>query len=434
MELLKNSKIAIINGLIFNDKFHKGTVLIRNKKIKKIIKGEITKEKIRNYKIIDAENCYVSFGFFDPHVHFRCPGYEYKEDWDTGSKAAVMGGYAFIVDMPNNNPSAVDVNTLLDKNNLAKKTKIHYGFYLGLTDSNAFKIKDIYKKLKSLKVPLLGIKVFLGSSTGNLLIADNNSIYRSLDTSLINLFHCEDQVTLDKYRQIKYSSVKDHNKYRPPEAEVNGIKRIIESAKKIKKKSKIYICHVSSKDQINVIERYRSNGFKIIAEVTPHHIFFNLSDIKNSNLFKVNPPIREKIDVDEVRNKFNNGFFQIIGTDHAPHLKKEKESKNPPSGFPGLESSFYALYNLYENKIISLENIFKLLTSGYKIFGIKNRGKIKKGNYADITIIKKKKNIFTSYKTFTKADFSPFDGLKTGCKIDTVIIDGEIILENGELK
>lgn len=434
MALLKNSKIAIINGQIFNDNFKNGAILIKDKKIKKVVEGELLKSKIKDYKIIDADGGYVSYGFFDPHVHFRCPGYEYKEDWNTGTKAAIKGGYTFVADMPNNSPSATDVDTLIYKNNLAKNTKIHYGFYLGLTDNNVSKIMSIYKKLKSLKVPVLGIKVFLGSSTGDLLITDDNSISQSLDSSLLNLFHCEDQLTLNRYKNIRYKSVADHNKIRPPEAEVSGIKRIVKSAKKIKKRAKLYICHVSSKDEIIAIEKYRNEGFNIIAEVTPHHLFFNLQDIKKLNIFKVNPPIRDINDVNYIRKKFNSDFFQIIGTDHAPHLKKEKDSKNPPSGFPGLESSFYALYNLFERNIISLEKIFELLTSGYKIFNIKNRGNLKKGNYADVTIIKKEKNVFKAKNTFTKADFSPFDDLESSCKIHTVIIDGKIILENGEFK
>ncbi len=429
----KNSKIAIINGDIYNNNiFIKGTVLIKGKKIINVVKSGISKNQIKNYKIIDAKNCYVSFGFIDPHVHFRCPGHEYKEDWISGTKAAVKGGYTFVIDMPNNNPPATDYETLINKNNLAKNVLVNYGFYIGLTSNNSKNIKYLYKKLRSKKIPVFGIKIFLGSTTGDLLITDENPIYDSLNTSLLNLFHCEDQLTLNKFKNIKYNSIYDHNKIRPPVAEVNGIEKIIRLSKNIKKKARIYICHVSSKDQINIIEKYKKENYNIISEVTPHHLFFDLSNIKKSNIFKVNPPIREKKDVIEVRKKFNEGFFQIIGTDHAPHLKKEKEGKDPPSGFPGLESSFYSLYNLYENKIISLENIFKFLTTGYKILNIKKRGELKIGNFADITIIKKEKNIFKSKDAFTKADFSPYDGLKTGCRINTVIINGKIVLDNGD--
>lgn len=431
MESSKNSKIAIINGILYyNNKFITGSILIKNNKIKNVVFNKLDNEKLKEYQIIDAANSYVSYGFIDPHVHFRCPGHEYKEDWDTGSKAAIKGGYTFVIDMPNNLPSAKNYEIIKLKNKYAKKTMINYGFYIGLTDDNAKSIKKIYKKLKNKNIPIFGIKIFLGSSTGDLLIKKEKSIFYSLKTNLINLFHCEDEEVLNNYKSLEYNSIYDHEKIRPVDAEVNGIKKIIKVNKK-NKKSKIYICHLSSKKGANLIKKLREKGYKIISEITPHHLYFYLQKIIDSNIYKVNPPIRNLEDVLELRNKFNKGFFQIIGTDHAPHLLKEKESNNPPSGFPGLESAFYALYNLYEQDIISLKMIFKLLTNGYKIFNIKKRGKLKKNNFADITIIKKEKNIFKAKETYTKADFSPYDGLETNCKVDTVIINGKILLRNG---
>ena len=329
MALSKNSKIAIVNGTLFyKNKFVSGNILITGKKIKKIILGYIYLDKLKEYKIIDAKDCYVSYGFIDPHVHFRCPGQEYKEDWQSGSKAAIKGGYTFVIDMPNNNPSAINVKTLVNKNKIAKDTPIHYGFYIGLTDNNAKKVKKIYNTLKQKKIPIFGIKVFLGSSTGDLLVSKRRSIFQSLNTPMINLFNCEDQPVLNKYNSLKYNSIFDHNNKRPPEAEVSGIKKIIKASKQIKNKAKIYICHVTSEKEIKIIKKYRKIGFNIIAEITPHHLFFDLSNIKKSNIYKVNPPIRPARDVNEIRKQFNKGFFQIIGTDHAPHLKKEKES--PP--------------------------------------------------------------------------------------------------------
>jgi dihydroorotase len=242
-----------------------------------------------------------------------------------------------------------------------------------------------------------------------------------------------DNKILKRYKDIKYKNIFDHENKRPVEAAVNGIKKIVKACNK-NKKANIYICHVSGKDEIDVIKKYRKKGYKIIAEVTPHHLYFYFPKIMESNIYKVNPPIRQLEDVLEVRKQFNKGFFQVIGTDHAPHLLKEKESDNPPSGFPGLESAFYALYYLHEHNNLSLNKIFELLTSGYKIFKIKKRGELKKNNFADITIVKKEKNIFKAVETETKADFSPYDGLETNCKIDTVIVNGKIVLKNGEIQ
>jgi len=429
---LEKIKIAIINGEVFiNKRFRKVQILIEDKKIKRVIYRKLNEDDLKGYFLIDAQDSYVSAGFIDPHVHFRCPGQEHKEDWNTGTRAAIKGGFTFVMDMPNNIPSATNYNILYQKNNLAKLTNINYGFYLGLSDTNSGNIKKIFNFCKK-KVPLYGIKVFLGSSTGDLLVKNEQSIKYSLNTGEINLFHCEDENTLARYKHIQYNSVSDHNAIRPPESEIEGIKRIIRQAKAIKSKAKIYICHISSAKQLKYLKKLRKLGYNIINEVTPHHLFFSLSNIEQSNIFKVNPPIREESDVKYLRRNFNKGFFDVIGTDHAPHKFEEKNSPTPPSGFPGLETAFYALYNLYEQKILSLNKIFELFTSGYKIFGIKKRGEIKKGNFADITIIKKIPNTFKAEKSETKADFSCYDNLKTNCKIDTVIINGKIVLKDSE--
>jgi len=430
MGSLKNIKTAILNGNLFiNNKFKKGSILIENDRIKKVFYDEIPIDKLKGYEVIDAHDCYVSYGFFDPHVHFRTPGYEHKEDWQSGSKAAIKGGYTYVVDMPNTNPPGVDIESLNIKDKIAENAIINYGFHIGLTDNNYDKIKSYITSLNKHNKKVLGIKVFLGSSTGDLLVKKKKSIKKSLKTKYINLFHCEDEKVLKEFDDIKYDSVYDHERKRPVSACISGIKKIIKSASK---KSHIYICHVSSKAETGIIKKYRKKGYNIIAEITPHHLFYYSQKIIDNNIFKVNPPIRSMDDALYLRKKFNKGFFQIIGTDHAPHLLKEKESDNPPSGMPGLESAFYALYYLHENNSLSLKMIFNLLTNGYKLFKIKNRGKISKNNYADITIIKKTKNIFKSEESFTKSDFSPFDGLETNCKVDTVLINGKIVLNNGK--
>jgi len=430
----KSIKIAITNGTLFyKNRLVSGNVLIRDDKIYDVVLGHLSRKALKDHIIVNAHDSYVSYGFIDPHVHFRAPGQEHKEDWVSGSKAAVKGGFTFVVDMPNNAQPSVDSKSLLKKNELAKSSLVNYGFYIGLTDKNSDSIKKIIHELKTKHIPVLGIKVYMGSTTGDLLVKDQASIKRSLESHYMNLFHCEDEELLAQLRNKDENSIIDHNAKRPPEAEESGIDKIIKAAKKAKTKEYIYICHVSSKKEINAIEKYRKDGYKIISEITPHHIFFDLLSIKDSNVYKVNPPIRPVEDVLEIRKVFNKGFFQVIGTDHAPHLKKEKDSSNPPSGFPGLESAFAVFYDLYKNRAIKkLEDVFKLLTSGYKILNIKDRGELKKGNFADITIIKKEENLFESKKTLTKADFSPFDGMPVECKVHTVIVGGNIIMRNGK--
>lgn len=435
MESNKKSKIAIKDGNIFTgNEFLKGTVLIKGNKIKKVIFSTPREKELTGYKIIDATDCFVSYGFFDPHVHFRTPGDEHKEDWTTGSRAALKGGFTYVIDMPNNKPSITNLNLLMEKDKIAKNSSIiNYGLHIGLTDKNARTIKKIYKKAKKSKINVFGIKAFLGSSFGELLIKDIKSIKKSLKSKIITLFHAEDEEELKKYESIKYNTVYDHNKKRPAIVATKAIIKIARSCKKFKRHANIYICHVSTSREVRLIERLKKAGYRIITEVTPHHLFFSLDNIKPSNIYKVNPPIREKEDREFLIDIFNNSFFDILGTDHAPHLLKEKESDNPPSGMPGIETAFYVLYKLYENGDISLPIIFKLLTSGYQIFKLKKRGKIISGNIADITIIKKEKFTFNLENGESKADFSPYEGLTVNAKVDTVIINGKILLENGKI-
>ncbi|MCG8573167.1 MAG: dihydroorotase family protein [Spirochaetes bacterium] len=430
---MNKSKIAILNGKLFlENRFIRGNVIIEGKKIKKIIPGLLKGYDLSKHYVIDATDCYVSYGFIDPHVHFRCPGEEHKEDWKTGPEAAIKGGFTYVMDMPNNKPPAVDFEILHQKNELAKTSPINYGFYIGLTDKNADHIKHIYKQCLQNNIPIHGVKAFIGSSTGDLLVKKAASLTESMDTTLLHLFHCEDEETLKNFENIPYQSVHDHEKRRPVIAEIMGLKKIFKAAKSIKTHAKIYICHVSSENVIRYINKFRKRGFNIIAEITPHHLYFYLEDLKDNNIYKVNPPIRSLSNAMFLRKCFNKGYFQVVGTDHAPHLYQEKQSDQPPSGFPGLETCFYALYSLYKQKILSLKKIFQYLTSGYEIFNIKKRGLLEKGYFADITIIRKEPHIFRTENSATKADFSPFDNLETHSFIDTVIINGKICLRNGE--
>ncbi len=431
---MSDSKIAIVGGKLFiNNGFRKGTLLIHGKKIYKVIYENGTsfnRDDFSDYKIIDAAECLVSFGFFDPHVHLRTPGLEYKEDWESGSKAAIKGGFTYVADMPNTNPPSIDRESLDIKSEIAKKSKINYGLYIGLTDENSKDIgKNYYSIIEDSKINLLGIKVFLGSSTGSLLVKNEESIKSSLSTRFINLFHCEDEATLQKYKNDKCETIYDYANVRPDISEVSALYKIIKNANK---DSKIYICHISSKKLAKEIKRYRKKGYNIITEISPHHLYFCDENMPDNKLFKVNPPIRTQKDLYYLRKQFNKGFFDVVASDHAPHTIEEKSSDNPPSGMPGLETTFYVLMSLYQNGIIKKKRIFKQLTSGYKIFSIKNRGDIKPGNFADITIVQRKAHKVTNDTIVSKAHFSPYDGLATNYSIKSVIIDGNIVFNDGE--
>lgn len=430
---MKNNKKLIYNCNIFIEKSFKNySLLINDNVIEKIITTNIDLDLYKDCEKIDCENGFVSYGFIDPHVHFRTPGNENKEDWDSGSKAALKGGFTFVIDMPNNTPPAVTFEILSDKNEIAKKYSfVNYGFYIGLTDENSNSILYTINKCRLNGINIYGIKAFLGSSTGNLLVKNVDSIKNALETGEVVLFHAEDEGVL---KNIPYKGNIQHGFSRPEEAEVSAINKIAMSASDIISKSKIYICHVSSSSGLKKILSLRDKGYNIIAEVTPHHLYFTLENIEDSDpIYKVNPPIRNDMSVKALREGFNKGDINIVGTDHAPHLVSEKMSKAPPSGFPGLETAFYALYNLSKNGLIDFVKIFEYMTVGYKIFNIKKRGKIKEGNFADLVILKHKDFTFDSTKGSSKAKFSPYNGIMSDLLIDTVLINGKTILKDGKI-
>ncbi|OHD38197.1 MAG: hypothetical protein A2015_09295 [Spirochaetes bacterium GWF1_31_7] len=429
---MKNSKKILYNCNIFNNTtFQKGYILILNDIIEDVIwTDQYDLSHYSDYEKINCDEGFVSYGFIDPHVHFRTPGNEDKEDWDSGSRAAVKGGFTYVIDMPNNKPSAVDYNTIREKNEIAKKLSlVNYGFHIGLTDQNVFTIKDIISQLRNDKINIHGIKVFMGSSTGNLLVTTKEIIRQALNTGEIVLFHAENEE--DIIASDNFENIEKHEQNRPAIAEKNAISKIMESISS-KQLSKVYICHLSSNIGLQTALQLRKSGITTYLEITPHHLYFSINDTDGSAFFKINPPIRNFNDVSALRDAFNSGVLDLIGTDHAPHLLVEKQQKNAPSGFPGLETAFYALYELSKRDVLSFDMIFKMLTNAYSIFNIKNRGEIKKGNFADLTIIKKNDYIFKSENSYTKAKFSPFENIKSDLIIDTVIISGKEMLINNK--
>lgn len=414
--LLTNIK-AFINGEFVDTK-----ILIDNEKIAEI-SPDITPDT--ETAVFDGKNAYVSYGFIDPHVHFRTPGAEIKEDWKTGSCAALAGGFTYVIDMPNNTPPATNFDVLQMKTEIAQKDScVNFGFYLGLTEDNCDMLEEIISQCRKSEIPIYGIKVFLGASTGSLLVENTIAIEKAFATGLPVLFHCEENSLL---RNAAFTTLKKHEANRPVEAETEAICKIRKAAEKYKNTAKIYICHLSSEAGLKEALKMRNEGFNIYLEATAHHLTLNLESIKSSSFAKVNPPIRHKEEMTALQNALKNGLIDCIGTDHAPHLQEEKNSVNPPSGFPGLETAFFALNTLVSKKIITLEQAIEKLTSAYRIFNVKSRGKIEVGNYADLVFLQREPIVFNAENAKTKAKFSPFDKIKSDISIKHVFIGGKQI-------
>ncbi len=425
--LIKNAKIFSKNN------FYVKNVFCENGKIKKITD---TTEGIKAEKEIDAENKFLLPGGIDSHVHFREPGMEKKADWKSESSAAVAGGITTVIDMPNTIPSTTTVTALQEKREIAEKSSlVNFGFHFGAAEG---KLEEM-KKAEN----IASIKIFMGSSTGNLLIEEENVLEEIFiigkEKNLICILHAEDEKIIKentkKAKKENWNDVKFHNKTRSTEAEVQAIKKAIALQKKIG--NKIHFLHVSSRKGLQEILEAKNE--KISCEVCPHHLFLNETDLeKLENFGKMNPPLRTKEDNEFLMRKLITGEINFVATDHAPHLRKEKEKEyfDAPSGVTGVETVFSLLLNEVAEKRIKLETVVKVLAENpAKVYGIKNKGKIEEGFDADFVLVDLKKEFTVKNEEMhSKCKWTPFNGIKLKGVIEKTIIAGEIVFDKGKIK
>ncbi|MCK5283436.1 MAG: amidohydrolase family protein [Nanoarchaeota archaeon] len=383
--------ILLKNGLAYIDKkILKKDILISKAKINKIADKISINKKI---EVIDCSGKLILPGIIDPHVHFREPGLTHKEDFLSGSKAAAAGGITTVLDMPNNKPPILTSKDLKKKRELAKKSLVNYGFHFGSSTDNINEIK----KAKN----IASTKIFMNWSTGSMKIDDEKKLEHIFKNSRIVAVHAEE----DK------------------------VKQAVNLAKKTKKK--LYLCHISSKKEIEFLQKNKENN--IFIEVTPHHLY--LTEKKNNPFLSVRPCLKTKEDNEALWQAINSGLVDTIGTDHAPHTIKEKESDNPPSGMPGEETLLPLMLDAINSKKISLRRLIELCCENPAIiFGIKNKGKIKKGYDADFTIVDMNiKKRVDANNLFTKCRWSPYNNkLLKGWPVIT-IINGNIVYNKGKI-
>ncbi|MFA7653926.1 MAG: amidohydrolase family protein [Candidatus Magasanikbacteria bacterium] len=286
----------------------------------------------------------------DPHVHFRTPGAEHKEDWITGSSAAFAGGVTTVIDMPNNNPPAIDYVSLISKKKIIDDQitqsgrPLKYYLYLGATPTNWTEFEKCHDEV-------IGIKLFMGASTGNLLVdklTDQEKIFaEAARLNMLVAVHAEDEEIIKaKSQQFIANSVNDHSKIRSRSAAVKAVSQAIALAEKYG--TRLYVCHVSTADEIEIIKSAKARGVKVFAEVTPHHLFLNQNAYESLGaLAQMNPPLRTPEDQNALWQAINEGIIDTIGTDHAPHTLEEKAKPYPtsPSGVPNIENYLALLLN-----------------------------------------------------------------------------------------
>ena len=420
--------LIIKNGSCYIDKDLKNQdIAIKDAKIIKI--GKIEEEA---KEIFDANGLTVLPGCIDTQTHFREPGSTDTEDLNSGSRAAIVGGITSVFEMPNTNPPTSTKVEFQKKLDLAKsRMYCNYAFYFGATADNADELADL-KNLEG----CCGIKLFAGSSTGNLLVADEKDIEKVFQSSSkVVAVHSEDEEILNKNKKlIKDGDVHSHPIWRSEECAISSTRRIVKIAERYKKKA--HVLHITTKQEIDFLSQHKGN---ITFEITPQHLTIYAPDCYDNlgTYAQMNPPLRDKSHYDRLWYAVKNNLNDTIGSDHAPHLKENKEKKYPqsPSGMPGVQTLLPVMLNHVNDGKLSLEQLMNSICENpVKIFGIKDKGFIKEGFDADFTIVDMNKKIMIKNENIeSKCRWSPFDGFEFKGKPVSTIIGGQIKMKNGKI-
>jgi dihydroorotase len=431
------SSILIKNGTIVNEgKASRGDLLIKDDSISAIgiINPEIVPGEV---KIINAEGLIVLPGIIDDQVHFRDPGFPHKADIFSETRAAVAGGTTSFMDMPNTDPQTVTVKLLEEKYKIGQeKSLVNYSFYIGGTNNNFNELMNVDRG------SVCGIKLFLGSSTGNMLVNDQKTLNKIFaNSSVLIACHCEDEPTVRRnseiYRQ-KYGEdvpVRFHPMIRSRDACYITSSFAVDLARKYN--TRLHILHLSTADELKLFNKELSlKDKRITGEVCIHHLWFDDSDYNRlGNLIKWNPAIKTRFDRDSLIYAVNNDIIDIIATDHAPHTLEEKTSTyfKAPSGGPLVQHSLVAMLELYHNGVITLEKIVeKMCHNPSIVYRIKNRGFIREGYKADICIVDTNDPWTVSKDNILyKCGWSPFEGVTFKSRIISTIVNGEIVYDKG---
>jgi dihydroorotase len=384
-------------------------------------------------KVLKLNGLHVFPGVIDSQVHFREPGLTHKEDLETGTRGAILGGVTTIFEMPNTNPATTTKEAFEDKLNRAKgRAHANYAFFVGGAHDNVDKIAEL-----ELQPHCSGIKIFMGSSTGTLLVEDDDTLEKILRQGHRRvIFHSEDEMRLRERKHIAVEKADPHfhHVWRDVETAVNSTKRLLKLARKTGRR--IHVLHVSTGDEMEILKDAKDIA---TVEVLPQHLTLYAPDCYDrlGTYAQQNPPIREKHHMERIWKAVVDGTVDVIGSDHAPHTKEEKERPYPasPSGVPGVQTLVPILLNHVHEGRLGLTRFVEMVTMNpRRVFGIVNKGLLKEGFDADITIVdlKKKKTIDNSWIA-SRAGWTPFHGMHVTGWMTHTIVGGNIVMENDEV-
>lgn len=425
--LIKNARI-VNEGRIFD-----GNLILHEGKIQSI---SSTKEdlRVKARETIDAGGRILIPGIIDDQVHFREPGLTSKADIYSESRAAVAGGITSYMEMPNTLPQTTTLGELEKKNAIAAERSIaNYGFYLGGTNDNI----DQIRKLDPALAP--GVKVFMGSSTGNMLVDDEKTLEAIFaESPVLIATHCEDEQIIRRQTEIYRKKYGDtvpfscHPEIRNEEACFRSSEKAVELA--LRHKARLHVLHISTRRELELFDNTLSVDDKqVTAEVCVHHLWFDESDYARlGSRIKWNPAIKSEKDREGLREGLLVNYLDVIATDHAPHTIVEKNNTyfKAPSGGPLVQHSLAAMIELSKQGLMNLpELVEKMCHAPARIFMLKDRGFIREGYYADLVILENEEWEVSKDNILYKCGWSPFEGQSFSTRVACTLVNGRVVYE-----
>lgn len=441
--MIKNEKMKTLikDAIIINESLKfTGSVLISDDKIEKIFPQSLPGGfEFNNIEVIDAKGLYLIPGIIDDQVHFREPGLTHKGEIFTESRAAVAGGVTTYMEMPNTNPQTVTQEELQKKyDRAAVVSPANFSFYMGATNDNLNEV------LKTDPSKVCGIKVFMGSSTGNMLVDDDETlseIFRNAPTLVAT--HCEDEATIRKNTEVarqRYGEnvpISRHCHIRSDEACYVSSSKAVNLASKFN--TRLHVLHLSSAKEMELFSEGKAIDKKITAEVCVHHLWFDERDyIKHGTRIKWNPSIKCASDKEALWKALLEDKLDVIATDHAPHTIQEKNNSyfKAPSGGPLVQHSLVAMLEMSKRGFIPLEKVIqKMCHAPADLFRIDRRGYIREGYFADLVLVDPQKSWMVSPENILyKCGWSPFEGTEFSHKVLKTFVNGNIVFDDGKIQ